>query len=103
MNHDNQAFDFEVERRRAAVARDYTTPAVIALVLYFVFWIPGFIANLVYWSHASRDQALTGHPPQGKGCLLALLIGGLGVGLLAGTCIFLPFFFAIVGSAGSSA
>ncbi len=34
--------------RQAAATRSYTTPAVITLVLYFVLWLPGLIANIVY-------------------------------------------------------
>lgn len=61
------------ERQRAAATRSYTTPAVITLVLYFVLWIPGLIANLVYWNSARQAEMLTGQAPEGKGCLTALL------------------------------
>ena len=67
-------YDYETERRRAAASRDYTTPAVLTLVLYFVMWLPGLIANIIYFMQASEDEKLAGHPPRGKGCLLALLI-----------------------------
>ncbi|MDI3340700.1 MAG: hypothetical protein QJR03_09225 [Sphaerobacter sp.] len=64
------SFDIELERRRGAAMRTYTTPAVITLRLYWVFWLPGFIANLVYWQQAARDEQLIGRAPDGKGCLL---------------------------------
>lgn len=65
---------YEEEQRRAAMTRSYVTPAVITMVLYLVLWLPGLIANIVYWQSASRDQRLSGHAPEGKGCLLALFI-----------------------------
>ena len=65
--------DYEEHRRVAAATRSYTTPAIITLVLYFVLWLPGLIANIVYWRDANSAQRLTGHAPEGKGCLLALL------------------------------
>jgi hypothetical protein len=63
-----------VAQNRAAVAsmRDYTTPAVITLVLYWVFWLPGLITNLVYWARARADRNITGIAPGGMGCLVAL-------------------------------
>lgn len=92
-------FDYETERRRAAAVRDYTTPAIITLVLYFVMWLPGLIANIIYFMQASEDEKLTGHPPQGKGCLLALLIvwvAGPFLIVLVGCALF-----AVFGTIGS--
>jgi hypothetical protein len=66
--------DIDYERERAAATRDYTTPAVITLILYFVCWLPGIIANIIYYLQARQDEALVGREPQGKGCLLWLLI-----------------------------
>lgn len=53
--------------------RDYTTPAVITLVLYFFFWVPGLIANLAYISSARNEQHRTGESPHGSGCLWSML------------------------------
>ncbi len=64
----------EAERQRAAVGRSYTTPAIITLVLYFVLWLPGFIANIVYLVDAQKTEQLIGRAPEGKGCLTAMLI-----------------------------
>ncbi len=71
--------DVENYRRMADSTKSFTTPAIITLVLYFFFWIPGLIANIVYFNEARSIQARTGREPEGKGCLLALLIvfGGL--------------------------
>ncbi len=43
------------------------------MVLYFVLWVPGFIANIIYWREASSIERLTGRAPEGKGCLTAML------------------------------
>lgn len=64
----------EVERTRAAVGRSYTSPAVVTMVLYLIFWLPGIIANLVYLNEANRTRNLTGQSPDGMGCLWAALI-----------------------------
>lgn len=61
-------------RRYAAAQRSYVTPAVITLALYFVFWIPGLISNIVYLTAANSDRRISGTVPQGRGCLVALLI-----------------------------
>ena len=61
------------ERRRAAAARSYVTPAVLTLVLYCVLWLPGLVANIVYLQAASGDEKLVGQAPEGKGCLSAML------------------------------
>ncbi len=65
---------YEDEQRRAAMTRSYVTPAVITMVLYLVLWLPGLIANIVFWQEASRTERLIGRSPEGKGCLLALFI-----------------------------
>jgi hypothetical protein len=92
--------DIDYERQRAAATRDYTTPAVITLILYFVCWLPGVIANVIYYLQAQRDEALTGRSPQGKGCLLWLLIvmnAFIIIGVLF-YCVLL--FFGAAASAG---
>ncbi len=100
MGQNPYEFDVYSERRRAAAARDYTTPAIITLLLYWLFWLPGLIVNIVYWLQASKDQQITGQAPQGKGCLLALLIvfGALPavLGIFVCGCYFL-FLAALVG------
>lgn len=46
-------------------------------------WLPGLVANIIYYLQASEDEKLTGHPPRGKGCLLALLIVWIAAPLLS--------------------
>jgi hypothetical protein len=82
--------DVEYERQRAAAVRDYTTPAVVTLILYFVCWLPGIVANIIYYLQAQKDEALIGRAPQGKGCLIWLLIvinGAFVLGILL-YCVF---------------
>jgi hypothetical protein len=65
--------------RQSAAMRSYTTPAIVTLALYCLFWIPGLIANIVYLVAANDDRRKSGVAPQGRGCLIALLliVGGL--------------------------
>jgi zinc-ribbon domain len=58
----------------AAPPRSFVTQAVITLVLYWLLWLPGLIANVIYWQEASRVEQQTGRAPEGKGCLLALFL-----------------------------
>ncbi len=54
--------------------KDYTNAAMFVMVLYFVLYIPGLIANVVYWNQAQNDAKRYGSTPQGAGCLNWLLI-----------------------------
>ncbi len=63
----------EAGRRWAAQQRSYVTPAVITMILYCVFWLPGAIANIAYWQAASMDEHIAGTAPHGKGCLSVML------------------------------
>lgn len=44
----------------AAITKDYTNAAVIVLILYFVLWLPGLIANQIYLNQAKQMEALAG-------------------------------------------
>lgn len=61
-------------QRQAAAGRSYTTPAVITLLLYLLFWLPGLIANIIYLFASSGDKRTSGVTPQGHGCLVALAV-----------------------------
>jgi hypothetical protein len=80
--------DYEEHRRAGAATRSFTTPAIITLVLYFVLWIPGFIANIVYWREANNVQKVTGYAPEGKDCLVALLWVFVVLPIVGGIVIF---------------
>jgi TRAP-type mannitol/chloroaromatic compound transport system permease small subunit len=53
----------------------FTTKAIITLVLYIFFYIPGLIANFIFWNEAQQIKNRTGNTPAGTGCLTAMLIG----------------------------
>jgi len=64
----------EFERKRAIAAKSYTNKAVITLLLYMVFFVPGFIANIIYLVEANETRELTGVNPEGWGCLLTMFV-----------------------------
>jgi len=73
---------------RAMVSqRSFTTPAVITMVLYFVLYIPGIIANLLYLNEAYQVQRITGQSPPGKGCLITQLFVFVILPVI-GVCLF---------------
>ena len=78
--------DYADDRRRAAAMRSYVTPAVITLALYFVLWVPGLVANIVYLVASREDRRQSGVTPQGQGCLWALLLV-FGLVPLLGVCL----------------
>jgi hypothetical protein len=77
----------DVHRRR-----NFTDNALLCMVMYVLLYPIGFVLNLAYLGEARAYQRLTGEQPEGRGCLLALLIVcffvPLGIGVLAiGGCI----------------
>ena len=70
-------------RWQAAATRTYTSSAVLVLVLYFLLFIPGAVANIAYLSSAYQARRTTGRAPEGMGCLVALAIVFLGLPVAA--------------------
>jgi hypothetical protein len=67
-----------VELRRAiALERSYLGPAAIVFLLYWLWWIPGFIFNILWRLEAEETRRLTGTAPSGIGCLTIMFIVGL--------------------------
>lgn len=72
-------------RTVGAAGRSYVGSGVLVLLLYLLFWLPGFIVNWIYLSAAKRDAAVLGYNPPGRTLLrvemflftLLPLIGGL--------------------------
>lgn len=54
--------------------RSFRWQAVFALLLYFPFFLPGLIANIIWWNQARSLEAATGIAPRGKGCLTTMLV-----------------------------
>lgn len=69
----------------AAIARSksYIGSSILVLVLYLVFWLPGLIANILYYREAQRMEQIGGIRPQGTGCLAIMLWGQVIVVALA--------------------
>ena len=86
MQDDEQRPSTDSELATPAQGENYTRYAVLALVLYFALWVPGFLTNTVYLARAIGEQRETGTSPKGMGCLIALIIAGLGVPIL-GVCV----------------
>ncbi len=61
-------------RRDVQATRDYTTPAVITMALYFLFYVPGLVANLVYLHRALQEKRQQDVQVKGLGCLIALVL-----------------------------
>lgn len=61
----------------AAQQKSYTLQAVLTLVLYFVMWVPGFIANVLFYQEAKKDEALAGQSLPGVGCLRIMFFVGI--------------------------
>jgi hypothetical protein len=65
------------QEKAAARLKSYTHAAVIVLVLYFLFYAPGLIANIWYLVEAKHDERLAGRSLPGVWILVGELIGGL--------------------------
>ncbi len=60
----------------AAVAanRSLVGSAFFTWILYWLFWVPGVIANVMYLGEAGRIKKLSGQSPSGTGCLWFLAV-----------------------------
>ena len=63
------------ERRRLETSeeRSFVLPALLTLVGYVLFWVPGAILNWHFLEDARKAERDTGHAPRGMGALRALL------------------------------
>jgi dolichol kinase len=67
--------------------QSFTTKAVIVLALYWAFWIPGLIANIVFLREATKLKRKRGQSPDGLVFLWILL--GFGIILSVPTVLVL--------------
>jgi hypothetical protein len=72
-NRPATGWQFATDAAKVVIRRSYTLQAVIALIMYTLFWIPGLVLNIVFLNQANKDQGETGKAPEGKGCLVWLL------------------------------
>lgn len=59
--------------RAAARMKSYTGSAVLVFILYWLFWLPGLIANYMFYNEAKRMERIAGQSLPGVGCLSLLL------------------------------
>jgi uncharacterized membrane protein len=68
--------------------RDYTTAAILILILYFLGWLPGFLFNLIKLLIAAFEMD-SYDSVQGLGCLISLfIVCGIGPVALFGIAYF---------------
>jgi hypothetical protein len=91
--------------RQFATMKSYTGAAVLTFFLYWLFFLPGFVFNIIYYREAQRMQRMAGHGLPGAGCLGWMLWVNVVLLILSviGACIFialggLTFLGALLGS-----
>jgi hypothetical protein len=70
-------YSYEDHRKMAMASKSFTGAAVLTLVLYFILWIPGLIANILFYREAREVKRVTGRAPAGMGCLSAMIWGSI--------------------------
>lgn len=76
--------------RQLATMKSYTGAAILIFFLYWLFFLPGFIFNIIYYREATRMQKIAGHGLPGTGCLAVMLwVNVIGLILVVvGACLF---------------
>ena len=69
--------------RAIARTKSYIGAAMAVFVLYSLFWLPGFVANIAFLSEARRMRLMAGQPISGVGCLWLTLLYGIFIPILA--------------------
>ena len=64
-------------QKAIAAQKSYIGPSIITFILYWLFYLPGLIVNLMYIGDANRTAKIAGQKPSGYGCLIALMIFGI--------------------------
>jgi hypothetical protein len=70
--------------RAIARTKSYIGPALLVSIFYGLGWLPGFIANWMYYREAKRMQRLAGESLPGAGCLSVMFWVNLAVLVLFG-------------------
>jgi len=88
----------EIEK---AIARQkgYIGASVITFFVYWLFYLPGLIVNLLYLNDAKKTAKIAGQKPAGYGCLVALLV----IGLFPLIAIILVLVFFVFNTSSGSA
>ena len=51
----------------------FTTKAVVTFLIYFIFWLPGLIVNILFLNEAKTEEGRWGQSLSGVGCLSFML------------------------------
>jgi hypothetical protein len=70
----NTTTDAQVTTAAVVQSKSYTSSAVVVLILYFVFWVPGVIANAMFLHDAKRAEKDLGSKLPGVGMLKVLQV-----------------------------
>ena len=73
----NDDFSAQVHINVTRPPRNYTITSIFVLILYFLFWFPGFITNIIMLNEAQKIYKDSGEHPNGIGCLWVLFIVNL--------------------------
>jgi hypothetical protein len=68
---------WEKYERAMAAYSNYYGRAVLVLLLYWILYLPGLIANVWWLREAAKTRRRIGYTPGGMGCLWWLLLVGL--------------------------
>lgn len=63
--------------RAIARQKSYVGASVATFFVYWIFYLPGLIVNLMYLNDANKTSDIAGQKPSGYGCLVFMLILGL--------------------------
>ena len=78
--------------RATARLKSFTGPAVLVFFLYWLFYLPGLIVNIMYVNEAKRTEMIAGQKLPGTGCLSIMLwlnIIGIIILVVAGIVVVL--------------
>lgn len=54
--------------------KDFIVESIVTLILYWLFWFPGLIANIFFLNSANQQRRVVGEGSSGYVCLWILLI-----------------------------
>ncbi|MEP7285148.1 MAG: hypothetical protein ABI947_05195 [Chloroflexota bacterium] len=74
-------------QKALANTRSFTGSAVLTLFMYWFFWLPGLVVNILFLREARQVSRQIGRDPSGTGCLYFLLIVNL-IPILGGFMMF---------------
>lgn len=84
-------------QQQMASSKDYTTQLIIVIVLYWVLFFPGLIANIIWHEEGKRMEKLAGHALPGVGGLGLLRRWMWYVTLVSAVLIFLGLAWFVIG------